>query len=693
LLTNYYPVPGNRKFFIPVFLFSFPIFGIQKNIFMYKKLFPGFIILFLCLASSAQKRNLAPADIYKLKATGGGLVSPDGKWFVYTLTSLDSAKNNRNTDLWMMSWDGKENIQLTNSPDGESNAKWSPDGKYISFMAARSGGNSQVYLLNRLGGEAIKLTDLKGDLSDYEWSPDSKKMVMTIRDPADTSKETKAKPWVIDRFHFKQDVAGYLYDKRKTHIYLYDVKEKKLDTLTRGNYDETSVQWNPEGSKLVFVSNRTEDPDKNSNTDIFVMDAKAGAPFKQITSWKGSDGSPQWSPDGKSIAYLRSTAEGNFLMYDQQVLCIVNAEGGEPKLLSKNLDRPVSNPRWNKQGNTIAALVTDDCRRYIAGFDPSSGKMTTLVEGDRAFSTLEQHPNGQWITSMSDPQTPPEFYALENGGLRRLTKIQDEFVTSFQLASVQKITSTSKDGAKISNLLFTPHGHDGKKMPAIFFIHGGPVGQDEFGFDLTRQMLAANGYAVVAVNYRGSNGRGLAHTRAIMADWGNKEVLDILGAADHLTTSGIIDGDRLGIGGWSYGGILTDYTIASDTRFKAACSGAGSALQLSLYGVDQYITQFENEIGSPWKDNNLDKYLKLSYPFLKADRIKTPTLFLTGEKDFNVPAIGSEQMYQALRSIGIPTGLIVYPGQFHGITTPSYQKDRLERYIGWYDQYLKKKSF
>jgi dipeptidyl aminopeptidase/acylaminoacyl peptidase len=170
-------------------------------------------------------------------------------------------------------------------------------------------------------------------------------------------------------------------------------------------------------------------------------------------------------------------------------------------------------------------------------------------------------------------------------------------------------------------------------------------------------------------------------------------VLDIQGAADYLINKDIVDGNRMGIGGWSYGGILTDYSIAKDTRFKAAVSGAGSALQLSLYGVDQYILQFDNEIGQPWKDKNYEKYLKLSYPFLNADKIKTPTLFMTGEKDFNVPAVGSEQMYQALRSIGTPTGLIVYPGQFHGITVPSFQKDRLERYVQWFDKFLKARAF
>ncbi len=639
------------------------------------------------------KRNLRPGDIYRMQSTGDAQISPDGKWVAYTLTSTDSAKDKRNSDIWMMSWNGTEKVQLTNSPDGESNPKWSPDGKYISFTASRNGGSNQLYLLNRLGGEAIKLTDVKGDLNDYAWSPDGKKLLLTIKDFEDTAGKKIIKPYVIDRYRFKQDVSGYQYDKRKIHFYLFDVAVKKTDTLTRGNYHVSGGQWSPDGSSIAFVSNRTEDPDKNSNTDIFVIAAKPGAEAKQLTSWKGSDGSPQWSPDGQRIAYLRSTADANFIMYDQSVLCVVPVSGGEPGLLSKSLDRPVSTPRWNKDGSSIAVLVTDDCERYIAAYDATNGKMSKIIGGNRTFNSLELHPDGSWITSMSEAQLPSEYYALENNNLRRLTKVQDDFVANLSLASVEKFTSKSKDGALVSNLLFLPSDSIKEKRPVIFFIHGGPVSQDDYGFDLTRQLLAANGYAVVAVNYRGSNGRGLDFSKAIYADWGNKEVLDIQGSAEYLISKGIVDANRMGIGGWSYGGILTNYTIAKDTRFKAAVSGAGSALQLSLYGVDQYILQFDNELGQPWKDKNYEKYLKLSYPFLNADKIKTPTLFMTGEKDFNVPAVGSEQMYQALRSIGTPTELIVYPGQFHSISLPSFQKDRLERYVQWFDKYLKPKSF
>ncbi|NBB19085.1 alpha/beta fold hydrolase [Runella sp. CRIBMP] len=651
-----------------------------------------FVVLcgFGTYAQTTTKRPLKPSDVYRLQTLSDPQISPDGKWVAYTLSSVDSVKNKRNADIWMTSWDGKESIQLTYSPDGESQPRWSPDGKYLSFTSSRNGlTSSQIWLMDVRGGEARQLTDLKkGSLSEYAWAPDGKKIALVISNDPDTSKSKMTKPIVIDRFKFKQDVEGYL-TKKTTHLYLYDLVTKKIDTLTKGIYNESSPRWSPDGTQIAFVSNRTADPDRNANSDIWIIDAKPNSVMKQVTTWTGRDSGPEWSPDGKQIAYVRSTSSDNYFMYDQTILCVVSKDGGEPKLLSKTLDRPVGSPLWTKDGVNLHALVTDDRTRYVAQFAVVDGKMTKALTGNRSVSALERHPSGTILTVMSDPQTPSELYALESGNLRRLTTHQEAFLAPLALATVEGFTSKSKDGASVSNLLYRPaNAVKGVKLPTILFIHGGPVAQDEFSFDLSRQMLSAAGYAVVAVNYRGSNGRGLEYSKIISADWGNKEVLDILGATDYLVQNGIADPEKLGIGGWSYGGILTNYTIASDTRFKAASSGAGVAMISSLYGVDQYILQYENELGSPWK--NFDKYVALSYPFLKADRIKTPTQFMVGESDFNVPSVGSEQMYQALRSLGTPTELIIYPGQFHGITNPSFQKDRFERYIKWFNAYLKK---
>lgn len=649
-------------------------------------------ILFTVSIAQVARRPMRPGDIYRLQTLADANVSPDGQWIAYTVSTIDSAKDKRNADIWMVSWDGTQTVQLTSSPDNETSPRWSPDGKYISFIAARLGGTAQVWLLDRRGGEAIKLTDVKADLSGYSWSPDSKKLLLLMKDAKDTAKNKAPQPYIINKYRFKQDVSGYQYDTARTHLYIFDIAARKTQSVTNGIYNESNPKWSPDGSRIAFVSNHTEDPDKNENTDIWIVDTVKGAVPTRLTSWTGSDNDPQWSPDGKSIAYTRSSSNAVYEMYDHAELCILPVAGGEPVVLSHSLDRPVSNPRWAADGKSILALVTDDRQRYIAAFGADDHSVKTIAGGDRSFTSLEPNASRGWVAMMTEPQLPAELYAVEGSNVRRITTLQNKFVDSLALAAVEKFTSVSKDGTLVSGLVYYPAGMSREKMPLLFYIHGGPVGQDELGFDLTRQMFAAHGYAVAAVNYRGSNGRGVAFSRAISGDWGNKEVQDILGAADYLVKKGIADPELLGISGWSYGGILTDYTIASTNRFKVASSGAGVAAPLSLFGVDQYVNQYVNEIGLPWKDKNIEKYLKLSYPFLHADRIKTPTQFMVGEKDFNVPAVGSEQMYQALRTLDIPTELLVYPNQFHGFTQPSFIKDRFERYFTWFDKYLKPKA-
>ncbi len=635
------------------------------------------------------RRPLVPGDIYRIKNVSDPQVAPDGDWVAYTVSTADSASNKNDSDVWMVKWDGSRQVRLTSTAESESRPRWSPDGKYLAFTSARQGAKGgQVWLLDRAGGEAVKLTNVKGGVGDYAWSPDAKSLalVLTDLDPddADTTKKDVLKPIVVDRYTFKRDVDGYLNDRR-AHLYLYDIASKKLDTLTRGAWDDERPIWSPDGSKLLFMSNRRPEGDRIDQRDIWVIDAKRGATPRQLTTFDGRDvlaGRGSWSPDGKQVAYLTGTDVGS-LAYDQYRLAVVSIDAGTPRVLTAALDRGVSQPAWSADGRSIQLLVTDDREQYVARVDASSGTVTRLTRERNVISTLAPGPNGRWAVLASDPATPNEVYALENGALRRLTTHNDAFMATIQLGRVEGFSSKGKDGAETRNVLIRPPGQESARgLPTVFFIHGGPKAQDGYGFDLGRQMIAAKGMAVVGVNYRGSDGRGHAWQRAIYADWGNKEVVDILGASDEAVRMGVADPARLGIGGWSYGGILTDYTTATDTRFKAASSGAGSALQLSMYGTDQYIVQYENELGSPWKNPQL--WIKLSYPFFKADKIKTPTLYMSGEKDFNVPTSGSEQMYQALKVLGVETQLIVYPGQFHGITTPSFVVDRYERWQQWF---------
>jgi dipeptidyl aminopeptidase/acylaminoacyl peptidase len=652
------------------------------------------------LPSQAQSRRLLIVDdLYNLREVRDPQRSPDGKWVAYTVTRAIRETDKNDTDVWMVSWDGSQQIQVTSSPEVESRPRWSPDGKYLSFVSSRQGAkHAQIWLLNRAGGEAVKLTDVKGGVSDYAWSPDGSRLVLVVEDPdpsdppddkepAKTDPPKTPKPIVIDRYYFKADIEGYLRGQR-SHLYLFDVASKKSEPLTPGTFDEESPAWSPDGKRIAFIRRHGDsDVDKTPNKDLFVIEARAGAqPARLTTTSAEESGRLAWSPDGASIAYLFGD-ELKYSAYDQSRLTIIPATGGPSKVLTEALDRPVTNAIWSTDGRSIGFVVIDDRTSRVARVPAAGGPIEDVVSGPRVVTSLSSSSDGAFAALVATPIEVPEVYAIEAGKLRKLTHQNDEWTAGVWFGTTEGFTSTSRDGTEVHGLIVKPASYvAGRKYPTLLRIHGGPNGQDELAFSFERELLAANGYVVVAVNYRGSNGRGSAYQKAIFADWGNKEVIDLLGAMDHVVKIGLADPDRLGIGGWSYGGILTNYTIATDSRFKAAISGAGSSNQISMYGTDMYIQQYEQELGPPWKTQDL--WVKLSYPFFHADRIRTPTLFVGGEKDFNVPLLGSEQMYQALRSLGVESKLVIYPGQFHGITTPSYKKDRLERYLEWYARFL-----
>jgi dipeptidyl aminopeptidase/acylaminoacyl peptidase len=653
--------------------------------------------LLLPAAAAAQdpvRRPLRVDDLFALRTVRDAQVSPDGQWVAYVVSQLDSVRDRANSDIHMVSWDGSRTVQLTFSPEGESSPRWSPDGKYLSFVATRgeSRNGAQIWLLDRAGGEARKLTDHKGGVGAYAWSPDGSRIAFVSQDPdsaasaPDTTRRTP-RPIVVDRYAFKRDGEGYL-GNRRTHVWVFDLATKKEEQVTTGPYDDSNPAWSPDGTSLLFVSERGADPDRENNSDVFLVEAKAGGVPRRLTAFEGPDGGrPAFSPDGRWVAYLQGS-EPQYSAYSLNKLAVVPAGGGTPRLLTGALDRAVTDPVWTEDGKAILFLLQDDRAVHLARVDVASGRIDRLLEGRRAVGEIAEGPRGRVAVVAGTAAQPNEVFAFEDGALRPLTRQNEAWLAGVQLGATEDFTARGKDGTVVNGLLVRPPGAaSARALPMLLRIHGGPNGQDQHGFSFERELFAAHGYAVIAVNYRGSAGRGAAFQKAIYADWGNKEVQDLLAAVDHMVATGVADPARLGIGGWSYGGILTNYTIATDPRFKAATSGAGSSLQTTMYGTDQYIFQYDTEIGPPWKNPRL--WEKVSYPFFHADRIRTPTLFMGGKNDDNVPITGSEQMYQALRSLKVDTQLIVYPNQNHGITVPSYQKDRLMRYLAWYDRYLR----
>ena len=652
---------------------------------------------------AADRRPVTLDDLSRERQISEPALSPDGAWVAYVVSAADAKEDRRTKDLWMTSWDGKQTLRLTSSKASETTPRFSPDGKSLGFLSSRGeeeNDASQLWLLPRAGGESEKITDFKGGVEDYDWSPDGKRVVLVVEDPdpdapaegSEGEKKKTPKPIVIDRFQFKEDVTGYL-GKTRRHLYLLDVATRESQPLTTGTANELLPSWSPDGKSIAFVSKRGSDMDRTDNWDVYVIEPRAGAAERQLTTFDGADNAPDiesrlaWSPDSKSIAYFQGGPD-RLIYYAGRKLAVVPAAGGPARLLTESLDRNVQSPEFSADGAQILFLLEDDGTMQLARVPAAGGAVERIVSGRRVVTAFTTAPGGKVAMLVGSPSEPEEVWALDGKTPRRLSHQNDAWLSELALGAVEETSFASKDGTEIHGFLVKPPDYRaGSRYPAILRIHGGPVDQIACAFDIDWQILAAQGYVVLGANPRGSSGRGEKFSLGIWADWGNRDAEDVLAAVDDAVRRGIADPERLGVGGWSYGGILTNYVIAKDARFAAATSGASISNILAGYGTDQYIREYEAELGLPWK--NTDAWIKVSFPFLHADRIRTPTLFLCGETDFNVPLLNSEQMYQALRSLGVPTELVIYPDQYHGLRRQSFLRDRLARYIAWYDKYVK----
>jgi dipeptidyl aminopeptidase/acylaminoacyl peptidase len=655
------------------------------------------LLLALLASAPAFGRSLQARDFAALHDVSNPAISPDGQWVAYSVRTIDLDKDKRYTNLWLTRWDGSSNRALTFGSKSQSLPRFSPDSRQLAFLSGRGDEDKgdQLWIMDLSGGEARQVTTLKGEVADYAWSPDGKHLVLVVTDPdpADDEKDKdKAKPpIVITRYYFKQDIVGYL-TQRRSHLFLLDLAGGEPRQLTSGDHDELLPAFSPDGSEIAYATKRGADPDRSDDWDIYVIGSASGATERQLTHSPEADGNPDWesypawSPDGKRIAYLHGGPVKK-IEYATDCLAIIPAAGGDPKLLTASLDRNVYQPHWTADGRGILVRLEEDRHTVVARVDAASGalKPLTPMEG-----TVDQYASdaGHVALLWSSPSTPFEVYAWDGGQRRPLSRQNDAFLKGLELAREEDFSARSADGTEVHGFLTYPVGYvKGQRYPTLSFNHGGPQSQSEARFDFNHQLFAANGYAVVATNYRGSTGRGTDYAMGIYASWGGKDVEDVHAAVDEMVKRGIADPDHLGVGGWSYGGMLTNYLIASDTRFKAAVSGASISNILAGFGTDQYIRDYENELGLPWQD--LDTWMKVSYPFYHADRIKTPTLFMGGARDFNVTLLNQEQMYQALQALEVPTGLVIYPDQFHGFTRPSYMLDRYQRWLDWYAKWLK----
>jgi dipeptidyl aminopeptidase/acylaminoacyl peptidase len=358
----------------------------------------------------------------------------------------------------------------------------------------------------------------------------------------------------------------------------------------------------------------------------------------------------------------------------------------ERRLLTGELDRNVSDPAYSDDGTRVLFKLEDSGQVHFASVPTTGDGLRRELDGPITVRDIASA-GGVTVLRMEGANAPADLYRFADGQVTRLTDVNGEVLAGVMPAGVEKHQFASADGTPVEAFYLTPPDFEvGKRYPTILWLHGGPASQFSYSFRDNAQLFAANGYVVIMPNPRGSVGYGESFAKGTVAAWGQKDVEDVLAAVDHGIEMGMVDPDRLGVGGWSYGGILTNYVITQSQRFKAASSGASLGLVPANYGHDHYQLMYELEFGLPWE--NRERWAALS-PFWKVEAITTPTLWMGGEVDWNVPIINSEQMYIAMKRLGRETQLVVYPDEHHGIRRPSFIRDRLERWLDWFDSHLK----
>ncbi|HEV8590332.1 MAG TPA: hypothetical protein VGQ72_15800, partial [Pyrinomonadaceae bacterium] len=446
---------------------------------MHTKVLSRLLILGLVIAGSAlaqtAHRPLKLDDLARFRNVSDPQLSPDGQWIAYAVSTTDTKEDKSNTHIWMVGYDGKNDRQITFSNDSEGSPRWSPDGKYLSFSSSRSGKpgvrGSQIWLLDRSGGEAYQLTELKGRLQGYEWSPDSKRLALVIGDPDPDAPDPTAspspgtppkppKPIVIDRYRYKQDVQGYLLSGRHTYIYLFDIATKKLDRLTKSKWDESSPSWSPDGTRMAFMSNHAEDPDRDPAAQLFVAEAKPGVTEKQLSSADNrvNRARPEWSSDGKWLAFLEGD-EKKYGAYNMEHLAFVPADGSAAPTRVKaveDLDRGVSGLRLAGDGKSVLAMVADDRSGYPISVTRSN--VTRLLNPPVVVSNMSVS-GGHTVLLCSTNTRPTEICVMEAKTLRQLTHQNDALMNELQIAQTEEVSFKSKDGTEVHGLLTYPVGY------------------------------------------------------------------------------------------------------------------------------------------------------------------------------------------------------------------------------------------
>jgi dipeptidyl aminopeptidase/acylaminoacyl peptidase len=642
-------------------------------------------------AGRAAAQPIELAELLSVRDIKAVQVSPDGGDLAYIVSIPELKANRVRTELWITGAKSEEPRRLAAELEAIEKVLWSPRGDELAVLG-RADGKTSLWVVDPVDGKTRRLTDV--DRSNHYlahqgaslcWSPNGKSLAYLAADRASPPKE---EPLVVDRIQYKTRTS--FSDNRRTHIFIIDVASGTTRQLTSGNFDEHSIDWSSRG-EIVFCSNRGADPDASLNNDLYVV-AVADGTVTQLTGTPGNEMAPAWSPDGKQLAYTmtrRAPTTIDSVAEDDHVWVLDRASGAT-RDWTADLDRRCAQPRWFREGLTLSFLARDRGTTQIFSA-PRSGKAVRphlkLAGAVTSYSFAASGSHGAFV--FSNPIRPPELYTFSLRPQQQRTHLNDELLKRWPLVTPQDVHAKSPDGTPVHGWLMVPPGASADhKAPVLLFIHGGPHSMHGLSFSPTFQILCSRGYAILALNPRGSSGYGQAFADGCLNDWGGGDYQDLMAGLDHaLATHPELDPKNLGVTGGSYGGYMTNWVITRTDRFKAAVSYAGLSNLISFYATSLYQDLIHVEFGGPpWERAEI---LWERSPLKHIARAKTPTLILHGEADNDVHITQSEELYTALRRLGVETVFVRYPREGHGASEPRFQVDQLERTAAWFDRHLK----
>jgi len=657
----------------------------------------------LFVVSNAGAQGLVSKDLSKLRSVGSVALSPDGRQVAYSVVMRDEPGRPYG-QLWMMDLTTQKSIRFGGDKDRGGGALWSPDGKWVAFFG-RLGDKHGLMIAKPDASDVTVLASpegtnspLPGTGNELTWSPDGKQIAYISSTPDSRAAEAGGDPMVITRYLYKPDAGEGMTrfnDNQRLHIFVVGIATKQIRQLTKGDTDEHSIDWSPDGKEILYLTNPEPNQDEFFNYDVFALSVADGS-VRRITATESNEYDPLWSPDGKRILFRgtrRGLTDRETTMEDTHVW-VMNADGSDRREIGAVIDNRQGPPHCSQEGNFVYFTAQERGSNYLMRLPVSGGKPEYVVKEPGFVGSFSVGKDGTVAYSYASPRDTSELYLKSgNGAPRKLTDLNTQVLAGKQLAEVESFTFISNDNKyEVEAFLTKPLGMTANsKHPLIVNIHGGPHGQNGPAFNFKNQVYAAHGWATLNVNYRGSTGYGQKFADAVFDDQNGNEGQDVLyGVSAAVRRNPWIDRERMGIEGVSYGGQLTDWLITQTNEFKAAVPIAGIS-NLVSYNYMTYYNQYEEmEFGQFLHQSNLMDVAWERSALKHVAAAHTPTMLMHGENDNDVPIAEAEQFFIALKDVGTEAIFVRYPREGHGLSETGHNIDSIDRCIAWYEKHFPK---